>query len=130
MWENKKNNYIQIIKTTLIEVLISAMSILLFATGMYFLEDGYKYSPLIATICIAIGCFAASLYLGNSVGKKGILIGLLVGGITFIIITLVTLFVNDGAVSMHILLRLIILLLTSMIGAIIGVNKKADVKYI
>ncbi len=128
--DGKKIDYILILKAFVIWLLLSAVSIFLFATIMYFLEGGYRYSPLFATICLAIGCFAAALYLGNKIGKNGILIGLAVGGVVFIVATLVTLLVNSGALSVHTLLRLIIFLLASMIGAIIGVNRKDSQKYI
>ena len=127
--ENKKIDYILLLKTILIFVIFSAVSVFLFAAALYFLESGYEYSPLFATISIAIGCFAAAFYLGSKLGKNGILIGFSVGGIVFIIATLITLLVNSGAVSMHILLRLVILMLASIIGAIIGVNRKDNQKY-
>ena len=128
--ENKKIDYKLLLKTFIIFVIFSAVSVFLFAAALYFLEGGYEYSPLFATISIAIGCFAASLYLGGKIGKNGILIGFSVGGLVFIIATLVTLLVNSGAVSLHILLRLFILMLASLIGAIIGVNRKDSQKYI
>lgn len=128
--ENKKIDYIILLKTILIFVIFSAVSVFIFAAALYFLESGYEYSPLFATISIAIGCFAAAFYLGGKLGKNGILIGFSVGGIVFIIATLVTLLVNSGAVSMHILLRLVILMLSSLVGAIIGVNRKDNQKYI
>ncbi len=130
MSSGKKIDFILLLKAVIIWVIVSFVAIMLFATAMYFLEGGYEYSPLFATVAVAIGSFATAFYLGNALGKNGILIGLGVGGISFIIITLVTLLVNSGAVSMHILLRLIIMLLTSLIGAIIGVNRKAERKYI
>jgi len=130
MSSGKRISLSLIIKTVIIGVLVSLAAVLVFATIMYFLEGGYEYSPLFATVSIAIGCFFASLFLGNKLGKSGILIGLGVGGITFITVTLITLLVNSGAVSIHILLRFIILLLSSLIGAIIGVNRKAEQKYI
>ncbi|MBR4116903.1 MAG: TIGR04086 family membrane protein [Clostridia bacterium] len=126
----KKIDFILLLKAVIIWVIVSAAAIFAFAAVMYFLEGGYEYSPLFATVAVALGGFAAAFYLGNALGKNGILIGLSVGGISFIIITLVTLLINSGAVSMHILLRLIIMLLTSLIGAIIGVNRKAERKYI
>ena len=130
MSECKKIDLALIIKAILVFLLSSVIAVFLFAIGMYFLEGGFQYSPLFATISVAVGCLLASLYLGIKKQKNGILIGLLVGGIVFIILTLITLLVNKGAVSVHILLRLIILILSSMIGAIIGVNRNSQQKYI
>ena len=128
--EIKKIDYILILKVILIFIIFSAVSVFLFAAVLYFLESGYEFSPLFATISIAIGCFASAFYLGSKIGKNGILIGISVAGIVFIIATLVTLLVNSGAVSIHILLRFVILMLASLIGAIIGVNRKDNQKYI
>lgn len=128
--DGKKIDYIMLLKALLIWVLSSAVSIFVFATVMYFLEGGYRYSPLFATVALAVGCFMSSLYLGNKIGKNGILIGLSLGGTVFVLSTLITLLVNSGALSVHTLLRLIIFLLASMIGAIIGVNRKDNRKYI
>ncbi len=130
MSEGKKINLSLIIKTVIIWVVASLIAVLIFANAMYFLESGYEFSPLFATISVAIGCFFASLFAGNKLGKNGILIGVSIGGITFLLITLITLLVNSGAVSVHILLRLVILILASLIGSIIGVNRKAEQKYI
>lgn len=130
MASGKKIDFLLFLKTVIIWIFVSAAAIFAFAAIMYFLEGGYEFSPLFATISIGFGCLAASYYLGNFLGKKGIIIGFGVGGISFILIALVTLFVNSGAVSIHLLLRLIIMLLASLIGAIIGVNRKAEQKYI
>jgi putative membrane protein (TIGR04086 family) len=130
MSDNKKIDIALIIKTIVIFLLTGVIAVFLFATIMYFLEGGYKYSPLYATISVAMGCFMSSLHLGLKAQKNGILIGLAVGGIVFVLITLVTLLINGGSVGIHILLRLIILLLTSLLGGIIGVNRKNEPKYI
>lgn len=129
MNENKFG-VIRLIKTAVIFLLVALASAFVFAVGMYFLESGYEFSPLFATLCLATGSFAAALYLGNAVGERGLLIGLAVGGTVFFVTALITLLVNSGAVSVHLLLRLVILLLSSFIGAILGVNRKANKKFI
>jgi putative membrane protein (TIGR04086 family) len=130
MSEGKKIDLALIIKASLVFLISSAVAVFLFAVGMYFLEGGFEYSPLFATISVAVGCLLASLFLGIKIQKNGILIGLAIGGAVFVILTLVTLLVNKGAVNIHILLRLVILMLSSMIGAIIGVNRNTQQKYI
>ena len=130
MSENKKIDITLIIKTIAVFLITSIIAVLLFAVAMYFLEGGYKYSPIYATVSVAVGCFMSALYLGMRLQKNGILIGLAVGGLIFVLITLVTLLINNGAVSIHILLRLVILMLASLIGGILGVNRKSEPKYI
>ena len=130
MSEGKKFDLALLIKASLVFLISSVVAVFLFAVGMYFLEGGFEYSPLFATISVAVGCLLASLFLGIKEQKNGILIGLAVGGAVFVILTMVTLLVNKGAVNIHILLRLVILMLSSMIGAIIGVNRNTQQKYI
>ncbi len=129
MQTEKNIDYFKIIKTAIIIIAVSFIGILVFATAMYFLEGGYEYSPLFATISVAMGCLVASLTLARKIGKKGFLIGTAVGGVTFLILTLVALLVNSSAIGVNTLFRLIIIMLSSIIGGIIGVNKKPE-KYI
>ncbi|MBE6787359.1 MAG: TIGR04086 family membrane protein [Ruminococcaceae bacterium] len=126
----KKFDYIMSLKALFIWGISSAACVFIFAAVMYFLESGYEYSPLFATVSLGVGCFFASWFLGRKIGKKGIVIGLLVGSAVFIVATLITLIVNSGGLSIHSLLRFIIFLLSSMIGAIIGVNQNGNKKYI
>lgn len=127
---DRKNAIIRLIKAIVIFVIVVVVSAFIFATAMYFLEKGYEYAPLFATLCMAAGSFTASWYLGVTIGKKGIIIGTLSGGVVFIVTALITLLVNSGAVTLHLLLRFVILILTSVIGAIIGVNKNNNKKFV
>ena len=126
----KDMEYKTLIKALILFLISGALCLLIFAAVMFYLESAFSYSPLFATLAIAVGCFFASFYLGKKTGKKGFLIGLGVGAVVFTIVTLVSLFVNSGSVTVHTLLRLVILLLSSMIGGIIGVNRKANQSYI
>lgn len=127
---DKKIDLALIIKAVIVFLITSFLSVLLFAVGMFYLEGGYQYSPLYATISVAVGCFLTSFYLGSKLQKNGMIIGLLLGALIFTIITLITFLFNKGGVSINILLRLIILILSSMIGAVIGVNRNFQQKYI
>ena len=128
--KQNKLSYITVIITALMEIISTLVFVLIFAVVMYLIEGGYEYSSLFATVSIAIGALIASFYLGNKQGQKGILIGLAVGGITFITVTLLSLLMDNGAVGINILFHFIIIMLASLIGAILGVNKKANQKYI
>lgn len=129
MHENKFT-YVNIIKAAVIFVLSFIAVVFLFAAALYFLEGGFEYSPLFATLALACGTGVTSFYLGNIKGEKGIIIGAATGGTVIIIATLATLLVNSGTPGWNFILRIIIVMLSSLIGAIIGVNKKANKKYI
>ncbi len=126
----KKIDYIFLLKVLIIEVLTTVVAMFVFAAALYFLEGGYQFSPLFATISLGIGCFLASLYAAGKIGKNGLLIGAIIGGATFIIVTLAGLMGSKEIFTLNTLFRLIILMLLSFIGGVIGVNKGQNQKYI
>ncbi len=126
----KKLDYIFLLKILIILVLTTVLSMFLFAAVLYFLEGGYEYSPLFASISSGVGCFAASLYASKKIGQKGLLVGSIIGGICFIIITLVSLMASKDIFTVNTLFKLIIIMLLSFIGGVLGVNSKQNQKYI
>lgn len=118
------------IKSFIIGILVTAAMIMLFALVMYFFETGYKYAPVFATVSVAAGSFAAAFFAARKNASKGLLTGLIVGGITFIVITLISLIINRGGLTSNTLFHLIIIMLASMIGGILGVNRSNRHKYI
>lgn len=126
----KKSDYIFLIKILFIEILTTAAAMFLFAVILYFLESGYQYSPLFATVSLGMGCFAASYYTARKIGKKGFIIGTAIGGITFLIIALLSLILSNDVFTLNTFFKLIILMLLSFIGGVLGVNSKQNGKYI
>lgn len=128
--KNNSLNYMSLIKAAILLVVSTVAFVLVFAVVMYLIEGGYEYSSLFATVSAAAGTLIGALYLGNAIGSKGILIGLGTGGAVFVILTVISLILDNGAVGLNVLFRFIILMLSALIGAIIGVNRKANKKYI
>ncbi len=126
----KKLDYIFVLKVLILEAITTVTVMFIFAAVLYFLEGGYQFSPLFATISLGIGCFAASFYVSRKFGKRGLLNGAIVGGVTFIIITLVALMASKDIFSINTLFKLIILMLMSFIGGVLGVNTKQNQKFI
>lgn len=126
----KKLDYIFLLKVLLIEVLTTILAMLLFAAVLYFLEGGFQFSPLFASISLGLGCFMASLYASKKIGQKGLLVGSIIGGVTFAIITLASLMASKDVFTLNTLFKLIILMLMSFIGGVLGVNSKQNQKYI
>jgi len=129
---NSKNSKLTalIIKSAIIEIVVTAIFIFIFATVMFFTESAYNYATVFATAAIAFGSLAAAFYVANKVGSRGFLTGLITGGITFIVVTLISLFLDKGAITQNTLFHFIIIILSSLIGGILGVNKAANKKYI
>ena len=84
---------------------------------------------MLATISVAIGAFATAYSAAKKVGKKGILVGSQVGGVIFGIITVISLFIDKGGITVNTLFHFIITMLASLIGGILGVNKGSTKKY-
>ncbi len=126
----KKIDYIFLLKVLIIEALTTVAVMFAFALVLYFLEGGFQFSPLFATISLGLGCFLSSLYAAGKIGQKGLLIGAIIGGVTFIIVTLVGLMGSKEIFTLNTLFRFIILMLLSFIGGVLGVNSKQNQKYI
>ena len=128
--ENKSNKTKTIIISTVTGVAVTAVFIFLFAAVMYFAELNKIYSVIFATVSVASGSFAAAYNAAKRNKSKGFLIGVVVGLITFVAVTLISLVVDKGAVSMNTLFHFVIFLLSGIVGGIMGVNKAINQKYI
>jgi len=117
------------LKTAISEITVTAALILIFSAAMYFFNLSNDLSPVLATVSIAFGVLVASFYAAKKVGNKGYLVGLTVGGITFLIVLLISLVVDSGGFTINTLFHFVIMMLSALIGGISGVNKKGK-KYI
>ncbi|MBQ2286353.1 MAG: TIGR04086 family membrane protein [Acutalibacteraceae bacterium] len=123
-------SYKNIIAASLIGLAVTAVFIAAFAAFMYFFASGFKYAALFATLSAAFGGFAAAFFLAGKSGSRGWLTGLFTGICTFLIITVVSLAVNHGALTGNTLFHLVIIVLASVIGGILGINKPSGQKYL
>ena len=126
----KKIDYIFLLRVLLIEVVVTVTSMFMFSGILYFLEGGYQFSPLFATISLGIGCLASAFYVSKKTGKNGLLNGSIVGGITLVLVILIGLMVSKDIFSLNTLFKVIIIMLLSFIGGVLGVNSKQNQKYI
>lgn len=126
---SEKRNLILWAKTAVLEIIVTAVFIFAFSAVMYFLNLSNELSPVLATVSVALGVLVAAFYAAKKVGSKGYLVGLAVGGITFLIILLISLVVDSGGITINTVFHLIIIMLAALIGGISGVNKRGK-KYI
>lgn len=126
---SKDNKWILIIKSAVMLIISSAIFMALFSALMYFLELDKDYSPIFATVSVAIGCFLTAYFTSGKIGQKGLITGLITGLSVFILITVISLIVDKGTVTSNTLFHFIIFVLSSLIGGVMGVNKKSK-KYI
>ena len=118
------------LKAVLIGTAVAFALLLLFAAGMTALETGFGTAALFATLSVAAGDFAAAFSLAKDSRKNGWLSGLIVGGVTFAVLTAVALALHGGGVTVTTVFRFVILMLSSLIGGILGVGKADARKYL
>ena len=111
-----------------IAVTLVAMLLFSFLILAFDLDDGF--SAPFATLSLAFGTFAAAFYTARRIGSRGYLVGLTVGIISFLAVLLISLFVSKQSIGSNTVFHLIIIVISSLIGGILGVNFKRDKKYL
>ena len=114
-----------LVGTLITIILIIICSLIIISMGR--LPDG-------ALEYITLGLLAAGGYIGGYIGGRiykgsGLFIGLATGSIMFIIVFLAGINSFTGSFSPLILFKIMVLLVFSTLGAVIGVNKKEKVKF-
>ena len=130
LYGKDKMGYLIYILGFVIGIVVTAVFITLFAVIMYLSGSAFKYAPVFATVSVAIGSLTAAFFTAKKQGSHGLIVGAVIGGITFILITLISLIINRGGVTVNTLFHFIIIMLSSLIGGVIGVNKGKSHKYI
>ena len=105
---------------------VTLISMLLLAAVMLFGQLSREYAVPFATISVALGTFFAARFAAKRIGSKGYLVGLIIGGAVFLVIMLISLAVNRDAIGTNTLFHLVIIVLSSLVGGISGVNKKSN----
>ena len=118
------------LKGALIGVVVTVVSMLISAAAIILFNLDRIYSVPLGTLSLAFGSFSAAYYVSKKVQTKGYLIGALIGLITFALITVISLIVNRNGLTINTVFHLIIIVLSSAIGGILGVNKGNNKKYI
>ncbi|MBQ8740110.1 MAG: TIGR04086 family membrane protein [Clostridia bacterium] len=123
---NKKSAYLW---GAIIGVLATVAAMLVFSAVLLFLNIDRAYAAPFATISVAIGCFCAGRHTAKKIGDKGYLIGLIIGAVVFVVITALSLIMGNS-LSLNTLFHFIIMMLASIVGGIMGVNRNKHKKYI
>ncbi len=123
---NKKSAYII---GAVLGVFSTLIAMLIFAAVLLFFNIDRAYAVPFATISIAVGSFIASRITAKKIGERGYLTGLIIGVVVFLIITVLALIMGNS-LSLNTLFHFIIIMLSSLVGGITGVNAKMQKKYI
>ena len=114
----------------LIGILATLVFLCASAAVILFFELDRGYSIPLATVSISLGSFFAAYFVSFKSEQKGYLIGTLIGIVSFASVTAISLIVSKNGLTVNTLFRLIIIVLASAIGGILGVNKGKNKKYI
>ena len=80
-------------------------------------------SPL-ALVVLVVGCFAGGVTAARLAGKNGWLMGLLCGGMLFLVLLLAGGFAPLRNAEAHPLIKIAVMLFTAAVGGIVGINLK------
>lgn len=100
------------------------LSILIFSGVMLVFKTDKAYAALFATVSVALGAYISSFYIARKNGSKGYLSGIAVGLIYFAVITVLSAVITKSHISSNTAFHFVIILLSSVIGGIMGVNKR------
>ena len=118
-----------LIISVLIQTAVTFILVAVFALIINLADLDYKYAPVFGSVAVGLGSLAGAMRHSAKKKSKGYLTGLAFGGATFLIVTLIGLILNGGGLTLNTLFHLIIIMLSSLSGGIIGVNKGGK-KYI
>ena len=79
---------------------------------------------ILELLSIITSIFIGSFYLGKNSNNKGYIEGLKIGGIIVIILFMLSYVGFNNKLNISLLIYYIILLITSVLGSILGINKK------
>ena len=131
---NKNDNITRNLKNYIIGTIIGTVSTILFmllcAFIIVFAGLDRAISEPLATLCVAIGTVVAAFYSSFKIGNKGLVTGFIIAIIFFMVITAVSLLIDGSGFSLNSVFHLVIILLSGLIGGVLGVNRKTNKKYI
>ena len=111
-----------IILSVAIGIGVTFLIMLLLSVIMLMFNINDSFSAPFATVSLAVGSFASAFYSARKVGSRGYLVGLIVGVISFLVVMLISLLVSKDSISVNTLFHLVIVMISSLIGGIFGVN--------
>lgn len=102
--------------------LVTAVLLLLFALLMTAVDMPSAASVALSTVAAALGALVSGFTAAKLKGCKGLVNGLIAGGILFAVILVISMCVSTAQFTMLTPARLIVCLLMAGIGGVMGVN--------
>ena len=121
-----KDNYgrflINILISTGIGILIVFVLLLIMSLFALLLDLSEGVLSPLSTVALAIGTYFSAYISGKVIKEKSLFIGLIIGFLIFIIISIVSAIVSKSSLTLISLFHFLVTVLSGVIGAIIGVN--------
>ena len=123
--ENNTNHYINLLKGTLIAIIISIILLLIFAAVLTYSNINENVIPTVIIIITAFSILIGSQISTSKIKKNGIINGSLVGATYIILIYLISsLFTKNFSLSYYSIIMIITGILLGGMGGILGVNRQ------
>ena len=126
---DNKSFYINVLIGAGIGIVVTLILLFGIAAIMVLGGMGSSYASPLSSVAAAIGAFIGGYFSARKNGAKGLLGGLLVAAVMFILFSVVGAFLSEQ-VSLMSFIRLVIIGLAASIGGILGVNKSSKVKIV
>ncbi len=118
-----KNNFLKILKGSLISIIISFAVLLITALILRYTNIPENVITIIIMVVSAISIMIGSIFATRKLNKNGLLNGTLVGITYFIILYILSsIFVTGFSINAKTMITLFLTILFGMIGGIIGIN--------
>ena len=112
---------------TFISLLISIILVFILAVIVYFANISDRTISAVIFAISVISVFFGGLILAKNVDNRGLVNGLLLAGVYFLALFLVSMLVNGRvAISLNNFLRLLSILASGGLGGVLGINTKKE----
>ena len=105
-----------------LSIVVSFFMILLSALILTLGDFSESIAFPLSSLSLGVGSFFGSRYTAKKLQEKGYLCGIINGGIVFIVNIIISIIANGFSFTALSIIRLLIIMLTGMIGGITGIN--------
>src|SRR5699024_6136606 len=124
--KSKTINFLwSLLKSLVLSYIVTLGLVLIMAIMLTYTPLKEKSIPLLNTITMMISIITGAIYLTLKIGEKGWLNGGIVGVVYYLILLLINIiFIKNHSIDIYTTSKIIISLVTGVIGGMIGINLK------
>lgn len=115
--------------STAVSILCSLIFMLISAVAVTNLNASENTTLVLSIVSMSIGAFFGGIVCAKIYKKKSFLMGGLNGVVFFLLITVISLAVSSAPITVISLFKLILFIISSVIGGIVGVNTSRKRKF-